>query len=96
MNDAGRKNPSDYAIHLSRRARGIPLWTSLLANGTLAYTAAVERCLDLARYAADQVAAVPRLELAHDPALSVVLLRRVGWPPEQPGCARRGRSSCSA
>ncbi len=30
-------NPADYAIHLSRRARGVPLWLSLLANGTERY-----------------------------------------------------------
>ena len=27
-------NPSDYAIHLTRRTRGLPFWFSLAANGT--------------------------------------------------------------
>ena len=34
-------NPSDYAHHLSRRARGLPLWFSLATNGTDAYRDAV-------------------------------------------------------
>ncbi|NJN47478.1 MAG: hypothetical protein HC808_14495, partial [Candidatus Competibacteraceae bacterium] len=41
-------NPSDYAHHLSRRARGLPLWFSLATHGTDAYTEAVEATLDYA------------------------------------------------
>jgi glutamate/tyrosine decarboxylase-like PLP-dependent enzyme len=74
-------NPADYAIHLTRRARGLPLWASLLANGTDAYVDAVEQCLATAGYAAKQVEAHPVLELAADPQLSVVLFRRAGWSP---------------
>lgn len=72
-------NPSDYAIHLSRRARGVPLWFSLAAHGTRAYTEAVERCLTTARLAAELVASTPYLELVCEPELSVVAFRRVGW-----------------
>ena len=39
-------NPSDYAYHLTRRARGLPLWFSLAVNGTDAYRGAVEAALD--------------------------------------------------
>jgi len=35
-------NPSDYAYHLTRRARGLPLWFSLAVHGTVAYGAAVD------------------------------------------------------
>ena len=35
-------NPSDYAYHLTRRARGLALWFSLAVNGTDAYCDAVE------------------------------------------------------
>ena len=42
---AGRWNPADYAYHLSRRARGLPLWFSLATYGTDAYREAVERVL---------------------------------------------------
>ncbi|WP_206642153.1 pyridoxal-dependent decarboxylase [Nonomuraea polychroma] len=39
----GEWNPSDYAIHLTRRARGLPFWFSLAVNGTDAYRDAVEQ-----------------------------------------------------
>ena len=45
-------NPSDYAYHLSRRARGLPFWFSLATHGTAAYAAAVEIGIDLAEASA--------------------------------------------
>ena len=33
-------NPTDYSVGLTRRARGLPFWFSLVVNGTDAYTAA--------------------------------------------------------
>ena len=42
-------NPSDYGLHLTRRARGIPFWFSLAVHGTEAYAAAVERTLAVTR-----------------------------------------------
>ena len=74
-------NPSDYAVHLSRRARGLPFWFSLATYGTKAYAAAVEACLALARAFAQLVRESPFLELALEPELSVVAFRRVGWRP---------------
>ena len=75
-------NPSDLAIHLTRRPRGLPLWASVLAYGTTAYTEAVDHCLDIAEYAAERVTASPALELALEPALTVMLVRRRGWKSE--------------
>ena len=49
-------NASDYAHHLSRRARGLPLWFSLATHGTEAYTEAIETTLRVAREGADLVA----------------------------------------
>lgn len=69
-------------MHLTRRARGVPVWASLVANGTDAYVDAVECCLALAGHAAKRVEASSTLELAAEPHLSVVLLRRTGWGPE--------------
>ncbi|MFI5427040.1 pyridoxal phosphate-dependent decarboxylase family protein [Aeromicrobium sp. UC242_57] len=83
VNDADVDNPADYAAHLSRRARGLPVWASLVANGTDAYVEAVECCLATAEYAAKQIESSPHLELANDPHLSVVLFRRRGWSAEQ-------------
>lgn len=78
-------NPSDHAHHLSRRARGLPLWFSVATHGTDAYRDAVEATLDTARAAARLVDATPHTELVLEPELSVVLFRRVGWPPERYG-----------
>ena len=46
---ADQWNPSDYAVHLTRRARGVPFWFSLAAHGTDAYRDAVDSCLATAR-----------------------------------------------
>jgi L-2,4-diaminobutyrate decarboxylase len=72
-------NPSDYAYHLTRRARGLPFWFSLATYGTDAYAAAVEASLAMTRAAAERVRAHPHLELVLEPELSVVVFRRVGW-----------------
>jgi aromatic-L-amino-acid/L-tryptophan decarboxylase len=72
-------NPSDYAYHLTRRARGLALWFSLAVNGTDAYRDAIESVLAVAAQAADSIAAQPHLELIRRPELSIVLFRRSGW-----------------
>ena len=74
-------NPSDLAYHLTRRARGLPLWFSLAVNGTDAYAAAVEAALDLARWTARRIETHPQLRLLREPSLSVVLFERIGWEP---------------
>ncbi len=75
-------NPADYAYHLSRRARGLPLWFSLATYGTDAYRQAVEAVLAITRQTAGLVTEHPKLELIMEPELSVVLFRRLGWEPE--------------
>ena len=72
-------NPSDYAIHLTRRARGLPLWFSLAVHGAGAYRDAVETVLRTAWQSAELIRRSPHLELVRDPELSIVLFRRVGW-----------------
>jgi glutamate/tyrosine decarboxylase-like PLP-dependent enzyme len=74
-------NPSDYAIGLTRRARGLPFWFSLAVHGTQAYTDAVERTLSVARYATEEIRRRDYLDLLHEPDLSVVAFRRRGWQP---------------
>jgi len=76
-------NPTDYAYHLTRRARGLPLWFSLAVHGVRAYTEAIEAAISLARRAADEIAARDCLELIREPGLGVVLFRRQGWAPAQ-------------
>ena len=72
-------NPSDYAIHLTRRARGLPFWFSLAAHGTDEYAKAMERTMDVAKDAAEQVRSHPNLKLVIEPPLSIVAFERVGW-----------------
>jgi len=81
--DDAEWNPSDYAHHLSRRARGLPLWFSLATHGTDAYRDAVEETLRVAYAGSALIAAAPHLELIMEPDLSVVLFRRVGWDAAQ-------------
>jgi glutamate/tyrosine decarboxylase-like PLP-dependent enzyme len=75
----GEWNPTDYAYHLTRRARGLPLWFSLAVHGVDAYRTAIETGIGLAREAATLISKAPHLELIREPELGVVLFRRVGW-----------------
>ncbi|MBR7830186.1 hypothetical protein KDK95_28035 [Actinospica sp. MGRD01-02] len=75
-------NPTDYAYHLTRRARGLPLWFSLAVHGTDAYAQAIEAALTLARESAELIRRSPELELIREPELSSVLFRRKGWSAE--------------
>jgi aromatic-L-amino-acid/L-tryptophan decarboxylase len=76
-------NPTDYAYHLTRRARGLPLWFSLSVYGTAAYTEAIEAAIALARQTAAEIRARDYLQLIREPGLGIVLLRRPGWAPQQ-------------
>ena len=75
----GEWNPTDYAYHLTRRARGLPLWFSLAVYGVDAYREAIEVALRLATETAELIRATPQLALIREPELGVVLFRRIGW-----------------
>ena len=72
-------NPADYAVHLSRRVRGLPFWFSLASHGTRAYSEAIERGLAIAGEVADAIRASGQLRLVIEPDLSVLLFERPGW-----------------
>jgi len=72
-------NASDYAHHLSRRARGLPFWFSLATYGTDAYRDAVETTLRVAHAGAELIRASEHCELVLEPELSIVVFRRRGW-----------------
>lgn len=72
-------NPSDLAIQLTRRSRGLPLWFSLATHGTEQYRATIAHGIDLARRIADEIERRDGLSLVRDPQLSVVVFRREGW-----------------
>jgi len=75
----GDFNPTDVAYHLTRRARGLPLWFSLAVYGTDAYRDAVNASIELARETAKYIETLDHIELVRDPVLSVVVWRRMGW-----------------
>ena len=79
----GEWNPTDYAYHLTRRARGLPLWFSLAVYGVDAYSEAIEAAIELARQTAAEIRARDHLELIREPELGVVLFRRRGWDSAQ-------------
>jgi L-2,4-diaminobutyrate decarboxylase len=83
LTDAAEFNPADYSVGLTRRARGLPFWFSLATHGTDAYTAAVERTLEVTRYAAAEIGRRSYVELLREPDTSVVVFRRIGWTPQQ-------------
>jgi glutamate/tyrosine decarboxylase-like PLP-dependent enzyme len=73
--DAGAWNPSDYALHLTRRARGLPLWYSLATHGTEAYAKAIGRTRQIAEEIAERIDAASHLDLLLGPNLTVLLFR---------------------
>jgi aromatic-L-amino-acid/L-tryptophan decarboxylase len=79
----GEWNPTDYAYHLTRRARGLPLWFSLSVYGVDAYSEAIETAIGLARRTAAEIRMRDNLELIREPELGVVLFRRRGWDTGQ-------------
>lgn len=72
-------NPSDYAIQLTRRARGLPFWFSLAAHGTAAYSEAMETTITTAKQASDLIKSRNDLTLLLDPFLSVVAFKKNDW-----------------
>ncbi len=81
--DKSHWNPSDYALHLTRRARGLPLWYSLATHGTEAYGNAIALTISTAQKIADGIAANDNLELILGPQLSVILFRPKTMSDEQ-------------
>jgi glutamate/tyrosine decarboxylase-like PLP-dependent enzyme len=75
----GEWNPSDFAIQLTRRARGLPFWFSLAVHGTQAYADAVERTLAVTREGRDLIESADHVRLLVEPDLSVLIFERVGW-----------------
>lgn len=79
LTDSDEWNPSDYAIQLTRRTRGLPLWFSLAAHGTQAYSDAIKKTMDIAQQSARLIEQHPNLELLREPTLSIVAFTRKGW-----------------
>lgn len=82
LTESDEWSPSDYAIQLTRRPRGLPLWFSLASYGAETYRAAISHSIDLARQIGTEIKKRPNLRLVRDPELSVVVFERLGWSRE--------------
>ncbi|MFT4258358.1 pyridoxal phosphate-dependent decarboxylase family protein [Microbacterium sp.] len=79
LTDSDDFSPSDYAIQLTRRPRGLPLWYSLATYGVQAYRDAVSGTLALTQRIAEEIRRRPGFALVRDPQLTVVVFEREGW-----------------
>lgn len=68
----------EYSPELSRDFRGLRVWLSIKTFGASAFRACLDEKLDLAEYAARELAAIPGIELLAEPDLSLVAFRWVG------------------
>jgi L-2,4-diaminobutyrate decarboxylase len=75
-------NPSDYAIQLTRRVRGLPFWFSLAVHGTDKYAESIDKTMLLAKESARLIKDNPNLELIMEPELSIVAFKKIGWREE--------------
>lgn len=79
LNEGDDFNPSDYAINLTRRPRGLPLWFSLAVHGTDAYHQTIEETIHTTRVVTEEIRNRSYLELVREPQLSVIVFHRKGW-----------------
>ena len=93
VNVDGEWNPSDFAIQLTRRARGLPFWFSLAVHGTDAYTVAIEQTLDVTRAGAELIRSRAARPAARRAGAQRARLRahRLGRRPTTPA----GAAGCS-
>ncbi|RXZ49979.1 pyridoxal phosphate-dependent decarboxylase family protein [Agromyces binzhouensis] len=79
LTETSEWSPSDYAAHLTRRARGLPLWFSLATHGAAAYREAIGASIRLAQDIAREIERRDGFRLVREPQLSVVVFEREGW-----------------
>jgi glutamate/tyrosine decarboxylase-like PLP-dependent enzyme len=72
---AGLRDGDSYAPESSRRARGMAVWMALRTLGRSGVADLVDRCCALARRFAEQLAAVPGVEVLNDVVLNQVVVR---------------------
>ena len=76
-------NPSDFALHLTRRPRGLPLWFSLAVYGSQAYSTAIKKTIQVANKIAEEIKNINDLELILGPQLTVILFRALKLSEEE-------------
>jgi aromatic-L-amino-acid/L-tryptophan decarboxylase len=77
---------SELSPELSRPFRGLRVWLPLQLCGVQAFRDALDEKLDLARWAAEEVAKIPQMRLLAPPELSLLAFRL-----EPPGTSREER-----
>lgn len=80
----GAYDAADLSPELSREARGLRAWLPLKMHGAGAFRQQLDEKLDLARHAAERLAALPHVEVSAWPELSLLAfrLRPPGLPPD--------------
>lgn len=79
LQDQDEFNPSDYANHLTRRARGLALWFSLVTYGINNYEIAINASIDLANQVRDEIRSRNDLIILNDSKLPIILFEKIGW-----------------
>lgn len=69
-------NFSDLGVQLTRSARALKIWLSFNYFGADAFRAAIDRSIDLARLAEEQIRDAPTLELLSPASLGITAFRR--------------------
>ena len=90
---AGAISFANISPELSRDFRGLRLWLPLQMFGIDAFRAQLQEKLDLARWAAAELAATPGFELVDEPQLSVVAFR---YRPRRAGADTDGGADADA
>ena len=72
------RNPSDFNLESSRRARGFATWAALRELGRSGVADLVDRCNALARRFAEQLDAIDGCDVVNDVVLNQVLVRVAG------------------
>lgn len=76
--DAGALNFGDLSPEMSRGVRGLRVWLPMKLLGASAFRKALDEKLDLARWCADQVRALPGFTIVSEPVLSIFAFRANG------------------
>jgi glutamate/tyrosine decarboxylase-like PLP-dependent enzyme len=70
-------NFCDYGLQLTRSFRALKVWMALKTYGARRFRQIIDRCLDLAEYAARLFERSPRIELVTRPQLGIFTFRYV-------------------
>jgi glutamate/tyrosine decarboxylase-like PLP-dependent enzyme len=71
----GERDAIEWVPDFSRRARSLPVWAALRTLGRSGVAELVERCCELTRRFAEQLAQLPGAELLNDVVLNQVMVR---------------------